>query len=132
MNWAPLWQAGPVVASHAVAAIAAALIGPLQFILPKGTALHRVAGYVWVGAMAFVAAGSFAIHGFAVIGPFGPIHLLSALVLWQLWRAISHARAGRTTAHRGTMIGLYGFALILAGAFTLVPGRIMHAVAFGP
>jgi uncharacterized membrane protein len=29
------------------------------------------------------------------------------------------------------MIGIFG-ALAVAGLFTFVPGRIMHAVAFGP
>jgi uncharacterized membrane protein len=30
------------------------------------------------------------------------------------------------------MVGLFVGALLIAGAFTLLPGRIMHAVAFGP
>ena len=29
------------------------------------------------------------------------------------------------------MIGIFFGALVIAGAFTLVPGRIMHAVVFG-
>jgi uncharacterized membrane protein len=34
-------------------------------------------------------------------------------------------------AHRNSMIQLYVLALLLTGAFTLVPGRTMHAVIFG-
>jgi uncharacterized membrane protein len=30
------------------------------------------------------------------------------------------------------MIGLFGGALVVAGLLTFLPGRIMHAVAFGP
>jgi uncharacterized membrane protein len=30
------------------------------------------------------------------------------------------------------MISIFIGALIVAGAFTFIPGRIMHAVAFGP
>jgi uncharacterized membrane protein len=30
------------------------------------------------------------------------------------------------------MIGLFTGALVIAGVFTLLPGRIMHAVVFGP
>ena len=30
------------------------------------------------------------------------------------------------------MISIFGGALIIAGLFTLMPGRIMHAVVFGP
>jgi uncharacterized membrane protein len=33
--------------------------------------------------------------------------------------------------HRSAMISLYLFALIGAGVFTLLPGRIMHEVVFG-
>jgi uncharacterized membrane protein len=33
--------------------------------------------------------------------------------------------------HRRTMIGLFFGALVIAGLFTLWPGRIMHAVVFG-
>ncbi|SFE33632.1 DUF2306 domain-containing protein [Roseivivax sediminis] len=131
MTWAPLWQAGPVIASHAVAALVAVGLGAVQFALPKGTRTHRVIGTLWVAGMAFVALGSFAIHTFQMVGPFSPIHLLSVLVLVQLWRALAHARAERIDAHRQAMAWLYALALILTGAFTLLPGRVMHAVIFG-
>ncbi|WP_393956232.1 hypothetical protein [Methylorubrum sp. POS3] len=45
--------------------------------------------------------------------------------------AIVHARARRIEAHRWTMIGLFVGALVITGLFTLVPGRVMHAVLFG-
>jgi len=34
--------------------------------------------------------------------------------------------------HRNAMISVFVGALLIAGAFTFLPGRIMHAVAFGP
>jgi uncharacterized membrane protein len=33
--------------------------------------------------------------------------------------------------HRQAMIGLFGGALVIAGLFTLAPGRIMDKVLFG-
>jgi uncharacterized membrane protein len=30
------------------------------------------------------------------------------------------------------MVGLFAGALVIAGIFTFMPGRIMHAVLFGP
>jgi len=30
------------------------------------------------------------------------------------------------------MLGLFAGALVVAGTFTLLPGRIMHSVVFGP
>lgn len=131
MDWTPLWNDGPVVASHALAALAALGLGGLQLALPKGGAPHRVLGRVWVALIGFVALGSFAIHELRLIGPFSPIHLLSILTLVSLTRAILAARAGRIEAHRKTMVSLYGLALVLTGAFTLLPGRTMHAVLFG-
>jgi uncharacterized membrane protein len=71
------------------------------------------------------------IHTLKVIGPFSPIHLLSVLALGSLWFAVRAARAGNIVRHRAIMRSLYIFALILTGAFTLLPGRAMHAVVFG-
>jgi uncharacterized membrane protein len=33
--------------------------------------------------------------------------------------------------HRRAMLGLFFGALVMAGIFTFMPGRIMHAVVFG-
>ena len=37
----------------------------------------------------------------------------------------------RLVAHRNAMIAIFTGALVVAGLFTLLPGRIMHAVVFG-
>jgi uncharacterized membrane protein len=42
-----------------------------------------------------------------------------------------HARGHRVTQHRNAMIAMFAGALLIAGLFTFVPGRIMYAVAFG-
>jgi uncharacterized membrane protein len=34
--------------------------------------------------------------------------------------------------HRSAMIAIFTGALVVAGLFTFVPGRIMHTVVFGP
>lgn len=44
-----------------------------------------------------------------------------------VWRAHTH----RVTDHRLIMILLFTGALVVAGLFTPVPGRIMHQVFFG-
>jgi uncharacterized membrane protein len=41
------------------------------------------------------------------------------------------ARRHRVRAHAITMISIFAGALVIAGAFTLVPGRVMHTVVFG-
>jgi uncharacterized membrane protein len=45
--------------------------------------------------------------------------------------AVLHARRHSVERHRWTMIGIFAGALVIAGVFTFVPGRIMHAVTFG-
>ena len=131
MNIDALLSATQPIPLHALLAIFADVAGGIQFALPKGTFLHRLLGYSWVIAMFIVAASSFFINEFRWIGPFGPIHLLSCLVLFSLWRGVRAARRHNIAGHRATMIQLYCFSLLLAGAFTFVPGRIMYRVLFG-
>ena len=130
MTLEPLREAGPLVAAHAAMAIAAMLAGGAQFALPKGTGAHRAIGYGFAGLMAAVAISSFGIFGFRVIGPFSPIHLLSAFTLYTLWHAVRDARRGDIAGHRRAITLLYVFAIGVTGLFTLWPGRVMHAVLF--
>ena len=131
MTLQPLLQASPVIQVHAAAAIAALVLGALQFGLPRGGGRHRIMGRLWVGLMAVVALSSFGISSLRQIGPFSWIHLLSVLSLVLLVRAVLAARRGRIAAHRWIMIGLYLGALVITGLFTLLPGRIMGHVVFG-
>lgn len=131
MSIHPLFQAGPTVYFHAGAALAALMIGLLQILGPKGTTAHRIFGWSWVLLLASVAVSSFWIHGIRLIGPFSPIHILSILTLIMLPLGVLRARRHRVAAHKKTMIGIFFGALILAGLFTLLPGRVMHAVVFG-
>ena len=131
MNWQALWDDGLLVSVHALVAIFAMLAGAVQLAAPKGTPRHRWLGSCWVGAMAVVAVSSFWIHGFRWWGPFSIIHVLSLVVLVTLIYSVRSARRGNVVAHRNSMVQLYVLALLLTGAFTLVPGRTMHAVVFG-
>jgi uncharacterized membrane protein len=131
MSLAPLLQAEPVIQIHAFAAIGAFALGLIQFAAPKGTLPHRTIGWIWVALMAVIALSSFFIHEIKMVGPFSPIHLLSIFTLVMLPLAVLHARRHNVKQHRGAMIGIFIGALLVAGAFTFVPGRIMHAVAFG-
>jgi uncharacterized membrane protein len=131
MSLAPLLQAEPVIQIHAFAAIGAFTLGLIQFAAPKGTLPHRTIGWIWVALMAVIALSSFFIHEIKLVGPFSPIHLLSIFTLVMLPLAVLHARRHNVKRHRGAMIGIFIGALVIAGAFTFVPGRIMHAVAFG-
>jgi len=132
MSLAPLLDAAPAIPLHAFAAMAAFALGIVQFAAPKGTLPHRTIGWIWVLLMVAVALSSFWIHTIRLAGPFSPIHLLSIFTLVMVPLAVWRAHRHRVTDHRRIMIMTFTGALVIAGAFTLVPGRIMHAVVFGP
>ncbi|TPM28235.1 DUF2306 domain-containing protein [Mesorhizobium sp. B2-3-4] len=132
MSLDPLFHASPLIQVHALAAIAALLLGAVQLWRTKGDRLHRALGRVWVGLMAVVALSSFFIWTIRLWGPFSPIHLLSLLVLAGLWRGMRMARRGNIAAHRRIMQSTYMIGLVITGLLTFIPGRTMYAVAFGP
>ena len=131
MTLDPLLSAQQPIPVHAIAALAAMVLGGLQLWGPKGTRNHRILGYIWVGLMAIVAFSGFFIHVLKLVGPFSPIHLLSALTLVSVWLAIRAARQGNIKRHRQTMVALFWMALILTGFFTFWPGRVMYQVVTG-
>lgn len=134
MNLAPLLNAVPPIPLHAFAAMAALLLGIIQFIAPKGTLPHRTLGWVWVMLMVIISVSSFWIHGnsWRLWRSWSPIHLLSIFTPLMLVLGVAYARTRNVRGHRITMISIFIGALVIAGAFTFVPGRIMHKVVFGP
>ena len=131
MSLAPLLDAAPAIPLHAFAAMAAFALGVVQLAAPKGTLPHRTIGWIWVGLMVTVAASSFWIHQIRLVGPWSPIHLLSIFTLIMLPIAVWRARQHRVADHRRIMTMTFVGALVIAGLFTFLPGRIMHAVVFG-
>src|SRR5438045_9703269 len=127
----PLLDAALPTQIHAFVAMGAFALGAVQLAAPKGTLPHRTIGWIWVALTVTVAASSFWIHDLRVWGPWSPIHLLSIFTLATLPLAIVHARRHRIDRHRNAMIAIFTGALVVAGLFTLLPGRIMHAVVFG-
>jgi uncharacterized membrane protein len=131
MTLAPLLNASPVIQIHAFAAMAGFVLGLVQFAAPKGTIPHRTIGWIWVALMTAVAVSAFFIHEIRMWGPWSPIHLLAIFTLVSLPGAVLHARRHRVPNHRWAMISIFVGGLVIAGAFTFLPGRIMHAVAVG-
>jgi uncharacterized membrane protein len=111
--------------------MAAFVLGIVQFAAPKGTLPHRIIGWIWVLLMFAVAISSFWIHEIRLVGPFSPIHLLAIFAPIMLVLAVLHARRHNVSAHKKAMMSIFFGALVVAGLFTFLPGRIMHAVVFG-
>ena len=95
MTLAPLAKAFLVIQIHTFLALGAVLLTVGIFAIRKGSPLHRVMGWAWVIMMAIVALSSFGIHEIRMVGPFSPIHLLSAFTLWSLVVGVGHARSHR-------------------------------------
>ena len=132
MSLMPLLMAPLAVQIHASCAIAAFVIGGFVLWRRKGTRLHQTLGRIWVGLMLVVATSAIFINDLRIIGPFSPIHIFVIVTyaglgkgLWAI--VVDHDVA----AHRAAMQSTYLGALLLAGAFTFLPGRRMHAVLFG-
>lgn len=131
MTLQPLLASSVAIQIHALAATLALAVGLGQFLLPRGSRIHKLSGWTWVVLMTVAAVSSFFIHSMQVIGIWSPIHLLSIYTLGMLAIAVAAARRRAIRTHRYTMILLFVLGLIVPGAFTLVPGRIMHAVLLG-
>src|SRR6266481_1404080 len=131
MSLAPLLDAAPAIPLHAFAAMTAFLLGVVQLAAPKGTLPHRTLGWIWAGLMVSVAVSSFWIHQIRLVGPWSPIHLLSIFTPIMLVIGVMAARGHDVRRHKITMISIFAGALLVAGLFTLAPGRIMHTVIFG-
>ena len=131
MSLAPLISAGLLIFVHAGVAIFAFLLGIFQLLSKKGTQRHRILGWVWLLILAVVATTSFWINEIRTLGPFSAIHLLSIFTLVMIPLGIYFARQKNIVGHKAVMFGLFGGALVIAGLFTLLPGRVMHQVVFG-
>jgi uncharacterized membrane protein len=118
---------------HLVTALAAAVLGPFILVRRKGDAWHKALGRTWVGLMLVTAITSIFIRspgaGIAGMG-FSWIHLFTVWTLAALPVAVWGARSGNIRLHRSGMIGLY-VGLLVAGGFTLIPGRLLGDLVFG-
>ena len=130
MNLDPLFAASLAVHIHMAAVALAIVLTILIFRLRKGTRLHKTCGRIWVAGMALTAISSFWITSGGSLFGFSGIHLISVFVLVQLYRAIRAARLGQITAHKRAMISMVWGALVVAGAFTFLPGRLMFQLFF--
>ena len=117
----------PLIFLHLACAIGALVLGVAMLVRRKGTGSHRALGWLWVALMGGAAVSSAFLSGGRLpnLAGFSPIHLLTAFVLVMLPRAVLQARRGDIEGHRKTMRGLYLGGCVIAGAFTLMPGRFL-------
>ncbi len=150
MNFSPVFEASSIIQIHFFAGSIALVLGVVQFAAPKGTLPHRIIGRVWVGLMVVMILASLFIRDRFMWGPFssnicwvpsqsqtwmsrcGMLHVLSVYALLALPYAVLHARHGNIKLHAWTMFSVFFGAVVVAGAFTFQPPRILNAIFFGP
>lgn len=120
----PSW----VLAIHLVTVIPALPLGAYVLWARKGTATHKMLGRIWATLMMITAVDSIWVR--ATTGGIGPIHAFSAITLAAIPLAIYHIKNGNVAAHRRAMTLTYA-GLVGAGAFAMLPGRMVGNFIFG-
>ena len=119
--------------AHLALLVPAFVIGTVLMVRPKGTAVHRAWGRLYMLLMVATSIISLfmeADDGYRLFDHFGPIHALSLLTLFSIPAALYFARINNIPWHRGFMIGTYTGALLIVGAFALMPGRFLYERLF--
>jgi uncharacterized membrane protein len=119
---------------HLDTVLPAFVLGTAIMFMRKGTSTHKALGRCYLALMFSTALVALFLP--AKVGPqflhhFGIIHLLCVLVLYSVPSAVLAARRGQIARHKAIMIQLYIGGLLVAGAFTLTPGRLIHDWVFG-
>jgi uncharacterized membrane protein len=123
-----LLKAPWIIQLHVAAALSALGLGTALLLGVKGRTFHKVAGWTWVVCMMTVAIGSFWIHA---TGHLSYIHVLSGGVAIGVPLAVAAVKRGNLKSHRSSMTRTFLGGLIIAGAFTFVPGRLMWMIFLG-
>ena len=130
-------QMTPIIAVHMTAALGALVTGPVALWARKGAVqrpkLHRAFGYAWVTLMVVTAVSALFIRDFSLpnLAGYTPIHILVPVSLLGLFGAFWFLAKGNIEGHRKTMQRLYVGACLVAGAFTLLPGRYLGQLVWG-
>lgn len=124
-------QLTPLIAVHMTCAVLGVAIGPAALWARLGAVqrprLHRAFGYAWVTLMTVAALSAIFIRDTSIpnVAGYTPIHLLVPFVLVNFYAAFRALAQSRIAAHRRFMQGTYIGACLVAGLFTLIPGRYL-------
>ena len=122
---------------HATPAFLALILGIVILASKKGTKTHKFRGYAWLGVMLVVVISSFFIEELNP-GSFTAIHLFIPVTVFGMVSGTYYIKKYQATGNRGwivahkyTMISMVIGGIGLAGALSLIPGRIIHGLLFG-
>ncbi|MGB0865065.1 MAG: DUF2306 domain-containing protein [Granulosicoccaceae bacterium] len=121
--------------AHLATLVPAFIIGTTLLMLRKGSAFHRQYGRYYM--MLMLVTSLISLFMPARIGPhyvlhFGWIHLFSLAVLVSIPMSYFSIKRKMVKLHIASMVGVYGGALWIAGAFAFSSDRMLYAWFFGP
>jgi len=126
-----------IIYIHAFFALTAVPLGLYIFLTKKGTVKHILFGRIYISWLLTISLTAIFIQEITP-GEYSLIHLLIPLTIGSLIYSIWSIRKYKKTtllkykrAHMSSMTSVYVGALILAGAFTLMPGRLFYEILFG-
>lgn len=140
MNWEAFTRYSSFdIQLHWATVTLAFVFGLIQLVLAKGTGGHRWRGRAYAALMVVTAVAAFFIRspapedalGYLSLTGMSPIHLFIPLTLFAVPAGVVAAIRGNVRAHKRHMVGSFLGAIVIAGAFTFIPGRRMHLLVFG-
>jgi uncharacterized membrane protein len=135
MTLDPLLAAPLAVRLHVLTVVPAFFLGLWQILASrKGSPGHRAVGLLYVALMVATSIIAIFVHELNPDGFMGwsLIHLFVPLTLFGVLGGLVRLRQGNIAGHKRAMVATFVGALVIAGGFTFLPGRIMHHVVFGP
>ncbi len=129
-------HAAMIIVIHAGFALVSIPLGAYLLLRAKGTPAHRLLGKIYLGFMLVIAVSAIFIQELTP-GRFSMVHLFIPWTLFwvpfAMWSIHMYKKTGDIRwrySHRNSMIGLYFGGLLVAGTFTLLPGRVIHNLLF--
>lgn len=131
MHWELIGREPTAVQIHLATVVPAFFLGTwLIFFSTKGSRYHRAWGTLYLSLMTVIAIAAIFVRTLHP-GHFSWIHIFVPLTLNGVFNAVRKARRKDIKGHRSAMLGLYFSGLIIAGALTFYPGRLMYRLFFG-
>ena len=115
---------------HLATIIPSAIIGTwLIFASRKGSTAHRLLGFVYLALMTITATAAIFIRELNA-GSFSFFHIFVPMTYWGVFGALWSLHRRDVAGHKRAMLGLYFGGILVAGAFTFAPGRLIHRFFF--
>lgn len=130
MNFDVIANSTLAVQIHICAAFAALALGIIMWLQPKGTSSHKRIGRAFLGFMLCAAFSALFIR-LINNGKFSYIHLFVPLTVLASIQAVYYVRRGQIKQHKRAVKGMFFGALLIPGALSFLPGRIMWRFIFG-